>query len=94
MAKLKYGRLEKNESGAWVVKLGHDDARIIAIEILKEHRSRLRKHIPAIKHTVKKNQAIKKERRIDYVIGRMVFFKEDISTAVKRLEQEVKQGAI
>jgi hypothetical protein len=78
----------------WFLEFDEAEVRQMAIDILKEERTRLRAAIPGIKHTVRQKQAIKKEKRIDYVIGRMVFFKEDFSTARQRMEQEVKNGEL
>jgi hypothetical protein len=78
----------------WILELDDEAARQITIDMLKEHRSRLRAIIPSIKHTVRQQQARKKERRIDYVIGRMIFFNEDLSAAAKRLREEVAKGEL
>lgn len=65
-----------------------------AINALKEHRSHLRAIIPAIKHTVRQKQAKKKERRLDYLIGRMVFFNEDFGTARHKTAAKIKRKEI
>lgn len=62
------------------------------ITALKQQRSQLRKYIPRIRHTVSKRQAIKKEKQINYMIGRMVFFDEDIKTAAAITKQQLKTG--
>lgn len=78
----------------WILKAEDSFINQAAISLLKERRTKLRNIIPGIKHTVKKQQAIKKEKRINYLIGRMIFFKEDYSTARKKLEEQIKCGSI
>jgi hypothetical protein len=86
--------VEDSRGLEWLVKFEQEELDAIAVDLLKDHRSRLRKHIPHIKHTVRQQQAIKKERRIDYMIGRMIFFKEDIKTAGQRMQEEIAKGEL
>jgi hypothetical protein len=85
---------EDGQGLEWFIKIDDKEINEMAIDLLKDHRSRLRKHIPHIKHTVRQRQAVKKERRIDYMIGRMIFFKEDIRTAGQRMQEEIAKGEL
>jgi hypothetical protein len=51
---------------------------------MKKYRTTLRKMIPYIKKTTAKKKAIKKERMLDYTIGRMVFFNENFDEAAMK----------
>jgi hypothetical protein len=70
------------------------DSERVAKDALREERDRLRNHIPSIKHTNAKRQAIKKEKRLDYALGRMIFFGEDYITAINKTKKAVANNEL
>lgn len=91
---IKHRIAENGKSIDYLISMDEKEVRRLAVEMLKEHRTRLRNIIPSIKSDKRKHQAKKKERLIDYTIGRIIFFEEDISTAAKKAKAARKAGEI
>ena len=60
-----------------------------AMDVLRIHRDNLKKNLPHVRQSIKKQQLIRRIRFYDYVLVRMVFFKEDHITAWH--EAEIKR---
>lgn len=88
-------KAKHTEQGAVLyADLSEEFIREQAIALLKDQRDRLRKRIPQIKKTTARLAAKKKMLRLDYCVGRMIFFNESLTDAAARTRLEVKHGRL
>ena len=58
----------------------------VAVVLLRDHRNNLQNNLNVIKQPHQRKKAIKSIKFCDYVLGRMIFFKEDHRTAWHKAE--------
>ncbi|TLS37757.1 hypothetical protein [Pseudalkalibacillus caeni] len=85
--------MQEEEIG-WMMEMDRKNINRLAINILKEHRERIRDVLPIIKKTTSRKRAEKKFRLVDYIIGRMIFFDESFDVARDKALIENELGRI
>lgn len=66
----------------------------VAVNLLRDHRNNLQNNLNVIKQPHQRKKAVQSIKFCDYVLGRMVFFKEDHRTAWHKAEIKRIMGEI
>lgn len=73
------------------VEVSDKEVHRISVEVLKRKREELRVAREHAKQTVRRKRAHKRFLITDYAIGRMVFFKDDMKTAMQKAKEFYKK---